>query len=150
MFFSFVMVRVNLIDPGALADQHLVAEYREILMLLGHARKHPPQPGTLPSTYRLGKGHILFFKDKLRYLSQRHGLLCVEMRRRGMHPLLVADLSSFPGWMLQGWSPRPEDVKIIKSRLVQKLRMKEGFYRYEGRPQTTAHLVRLVERAKAV
>gem|GEM_PF-6983141 len=35
------LVRVNLLPPRVLADQHLVAEYREIFMLLGHVRKYP-------------------------------------------------------------------------------------------------------------
>ncbi|MBT3297743.1 hypothetical protein HN385_02370 [archaeon] len=35
------MVRINLIQPKYLADQHLIAEYNEILMLLKHVKKHP-------------------------------------------------------------------------------------------------------------
>ena len=35
------MVRINLIHPKKLADQHLIAEYNEILMLLGHVKKFP-------------------------------------------------------------------------------------------------------------
>ena len=35
------MVRINLINPKSLADQHLIAEYNEILMLLGHIDKFP-------------------------------------------------------------------------------------------------------------
>jgi hypothetical protein len=33
------MVRVNLISPSKLADQHLIAEYDEILMLLGYVHR---------------------------------------------------------------------------------------------------------------
>ena len=40
------MVRVNIINPNKLADQHLIAEYNEILMLLGYVRKYPKEDGT--------------------------------------------------------------------------------------------------------
>ena len=76
------MVRVNLISPKLLSDQHLIAEYNEILMLLGYVRKYPKLVG-IPKDYCLGKGHILFFKDKLGYLKERHELLKKEMRIRG-------------------------------------------------------------------
>ena len=35
------MVRINLVEPKKLADQHLIAEYDEILMLLGYVRRYP-------------------------------------------------------------------------------------------------------------
>ena len=37
----FAMVRVNLVNPAALSDQHLVAEYNEILMLGAYIRIYP-------------------------------------------------------------------------------------------------------------
>ena len=57
------MVRVNIINPKYLADQHLRAEYLEIIMLVTYVRKHPKIKKELPKKYCLGTGHILFFKD---------------------------------------------------------------------------------------
>ncbi|MBN1157597.1 endonuclease, partial [Candidatus Woesearchaeota archaeon] len=79
------MVRINLVEPKKLTDQHLVAEYNEILMLIGHVRKHP-EIKAMPKEYILGKGHILFFKNKLVYLKKRHELIKNEMLRRGFKP----------------------------------------------------------------
>jgi len=77
------MVRINLINPKKLADQHLIAEYDEILMLLGYVKKYP-RLGKIPGKYSLGKGHILFFKNKLKYLKKRHELIKLEMKKRGL------------------------------------------------------------------
>ena len=63
------MVRINLINPKKLTDQHLIAEYNEILMLLGYVKKYPKLE-KIPSKYNLGKGHMLFFKNKLKYLKK--------------------------------------------------------------------------------
>ena len=125
------MVRINLIEPSKLADQHLVAEYNEILMLLGHVRKYPElkhQPGE----YTLGKGHILFFKDKLVYLKKRHELLKEEMRRRGFNADKTIQLSEFPEELQKDWTPREQDFPIIIKRLTEKLKQKPDFYRYYG------------------
>jgi hypothetical protein len=58
-FISSSMVRVNLVQPEMLADQHLIAEYNEILMLTAYIRTHP-ETADLPKHYCLGKGHMRF------------------------------------------------------------------------------------------
>jgi deoxyribonuclease (pyrimidine dimer) len=64
------MVRINIINPKYLTDQHLIAEYVEILMLLDYAKKN--SPCNIPKKYCLGKGHIKFFSNKVLYLKKRH------------------------------------------------------------------------------
>lgn len=127
------MVRINLIRPQLLADQHLIAEYNEILMLFGYVRRHP-ETGVIPDSYRLGPGHILFFKDKLSYLKRRHELLKAEMRRRGFKPEQTIRLADYPRRFRNDWEPRPADYGIIIQRLTTKLLQKPGWYRYEGQP----------------
>ena len=78
------MVRINLIKPEKLSDQHLIAEYNEILMFFGYVRKYP-KLNKVPLKYCLGEGHILFFKNKLLYLKKRHELITKNR-------LLVANL----------------------------------------------------------
>ncbi len=145
------MVRVNLVDPSVLTDQHLVAEYDEILMLLGYVRRYPSREG-IPSSYRLGKGHILFFKDKLVYLKRRHGLLKTEMRKRGFRPTRTITLNEFPKSLRNDWTPREKDYEIIKTRLREKLEKKPAYYRYYGKHESEAFLRGLLDeppRAKA-
>ncbi|MFC2135702.1 pyrimidine dimer DNA glycosylase/endonuclease V [Bacteroidota bacterium] len=125
------MVRINLIEPEKLADQHLIAEYNEILMLLGYVRKYPEKKN-IPENYCLGKGHISFFKDKLKYIEKRHEILKEEMKQRGFVPSKNIDLSEFNAELVNDWSPNPEDFEVIKQRLREKIIMKPDFYKYRG------------------
>ena len=125
------MVRINLIDPKKLSDQHLIAEYNEILMLLGYVRKYPMKRG-VPKNYCLGPGHIKFFKDKLLYLKKRFLLLKREMKSRKFTPLKKVDLDEFPVTLRNDWKPEPKDFLIIKKRLREKILLKPNFYRFYG------------------
>ena len=80
------MVRINIINPKKLADQHLVAEYNEILMLIGHIKKFP-KINNPPKNYTLDKGHINFFKNK-KIISPKYGDL-------GMFVIPIAWISIF-------------------------------------------------------
>ncbi len=124
------MVRINLIDPKKLADQHLIAEYDEILMLLGYVRKYPVVVD-IPEHYKLGVGHIKFFKNKLRYLKNRHETLKTEMRKRNYKTNKTIDLNEFPKELVNDWKPLNEDFPIIKQRIKEKLTLKPDFYTYK-------------------
>ena len=123
------MVRINLINPKQLADQHLIAEYNEILMLLGYVKKYP-KLGEVPSKYTLGKGHILFFKNKLKYLKKRHELIKKEMKKRGFMADKRIRLSDFSKKLVNDWKPSKNDIEIIKKRLINRINFKPNFYRY--------------------
>ena len=97
------MVRINLIEPGKLADQHLIAEYNEILMLLGYVKKYP-EPKDIPEEYTLGKGHIKFFKNKLRYLKNRHETVKKEMVKRGFETNKTINLNEFDKILRNDWT----------------------------------------------
>ena len=110
------MVRVNLINPGKLTDQHLIAEYNEILMLIGYVRRYPKKEG-IPSEYTLGKGHMKFFKDKLLYLKKRHELLKKEMKKRGFKGNMKIGLESFSNKLKKDYKPKKKDFDIINERI---------------------------------
>jgi len=110
------MTRINCIEPSRLTSKHLLAEYREMLRLR-HAR--PRQTGV--SSYRLGKGHVLFFYDKGSYLLQRHGQLRDEMKRRGMSPNFELDLSSWPQWAMGDWIPGIDAQLQNVARIINRL-----------------------------
>ena len=125
------MVRINLLNPQQLSDQHLVAEYLEIIMLTAYVRKYP-RLNNIPEKYTLGQGHIKFFKNKLRYLQQRHELLKLEMRQRGFKARVKLNLQQIPSHLFNNWQPQKEDYKIIRQRINEKLEKKPYFYRYYG------------------
>lgn len=126
------MVRINLINPKLLSDQHLLAEHVEILMLLSSARKF--NKARAPDRYKLSKGHINFFKDKLLYLNKRFLLIQEEMRNRGYSP--TAEFKSdweIPKSQYQDYEPDEHAFRIIKARLITKLKMKLNWYTYYGK-----------------
>lgn len=148
------MVRINLINPRNLTDQHLIAEYNEILMLFGYIKKHPhthfKQLSKIPSNYKLGQGHILFFKDKLKYLEKRFELIKKEMKKREfkVNEKINIDLSKFDKKLINDWKPRASDKNIIKKRLIEKINLKPDYYRYYKNKKPKEFFIRMIENAE--
>ena len=138
------MVRINLIDPENLADQHLIAEYNEILMLLGHINKFP-EIRNQPKNYCLGKGHINFFKDKIKYLKERHELIKKEMKKRNFKISKTIDLDKYPRKYRKNWKPTKDDKKIIKKRLISKIKLKPEYYRYHRVKKSKRFFIDLIK-----
>lgn len=139
------MVRVNLINPRRLADQHLIAEYNEILMLLGHLKKHGIK-SKIPESYVLGKGHINFFKNKLKYLEKRHEKIKKEMRKRDFKTNINIDINEFNDKLHNDWIPKEKDFKIIKERLIHKIKLKPRYYRYFGEYKNKSFFMDLINK----
>ncbi len=141
------MVRINLINPKYLTDQHLIAEYNEILMLIGHVKKHP-KIHKQPKQYCLGTGHITFFKDKLVYIKQRHELIKKEMKKRNFKPTKTINLKQFRKELKNNYKPCTKNKTIIKQRLIQKINKKPKYYRYYKEHKPKSYLINLVKKAK--
>jgi deoxyribonuclease (pyrimidine dimer) len=139
------MVRINLISPKNLSDQHLIAEYDEILMLLAYVKRYP-SPDGIPSSYCLGKGHIKFFKDKLLYLKSRHESIKKEMKRRGFRAAKTARLS-FRKELLNTWKPGQKDLDLIKKRLISRIMLKPSYYRYCRKHMPAAFFISLIRKS---
>ena len=138
------MVRINLLPPNLLLDQHLLAEYNEILMLCGYVKKQYPFIDGRPEEYCLGKGHIKFFSNKMTYLIHRFNSIREELTDRGysvekifpFSPVTDLDAASW-----QDYTPTIEAYSAIIERIIQKIDMKgadaEGkiiWYRYRSLP----------------
>ena len=138
------MVRINLINPKNLVDQHLIAEYNEILMLLGHVNKFPIIRNQ-PKEYCLGKGHITFFKNKIKYLKERHELIKKEMLKRGFKTLKTINLNKYPKDYIKGWKPKTKDKEIIKKRLITKINLKPKYYKYYKKKKPKKSFINLIK-----
>lgn len=79
----------------------------------------------LESSYMMGKGHVLFFYDKLLWLSFRHQQLVAEMKKRGFNPKfdqsLESQFSYIPNHYWNMWYPTDDDMKINRKRISQRL-----------------------------
>lgn len=131
------MTRINLVPPSELYDQHLMAEYREILMVPASlARTLRSRKGLhldqYPREFTLNKGHVSFFYNKGRYLDLRYALLIEELQRRGfrLDQGRVFPKAIFIENDLYGdWEPEQVDLTLIRERIVQKLALRPGWYR---------------------
>jgi deoxyribonuclease (pyrimidine dimer) len=127
------MTRINTIEVEFLADQHLRAEYLEYMFAISAIQKSFNSRGLagIPSNYVLGIGHILFFKDKLSYLKNRHELIKEELRRRGFTNLhLTLDFKVLPEFLFNDWKPTLDDVLVNFDRVYQRIMLKPEWYHY--------------------
>jgi deoxyribonuclease (pyrimidine dimer) len=116
-------------------------------MLLGYAKKYPEMKN-IPRNYCLGKGHIKFFKNKLKYLEKRHGFIRDEMKKRGFVPKLKANLKGCNKNLCKDWKPCKKDFDIIKKRIVWKIKQKPNFYKYYGERKIPKEFIEMTKKAK--
>lgn len=131
------MTRINLVHVQELADQHLMAEYRELPRVFNAVRKHV-QDGKrvndfkINPIYLLGTGHVTFFYNKLQYLVDRHMQLVQECLRRGINIQNIEpnDISDIPTEFCHNYTPCIKEVELSRQRLIEKLKMKPKWYKY--------------------
>ena len=135
------MTRINLVPPEELSDQHLVAEYREIFMIGSSLQRSLRSPNwektkkSIPKQFTLNKGHVKFFYDKGKYLSERYDELIKEMKRRQMSPdpLRIFKKEQWPDELFNSWKPNDYDLKVIRKRITTKINLKPDWYKWNGK-----------------
>ena len=134
------MTRINLVPPEELSDQHLVAEYREIFMVGSSLQRSMASKSwsktlaNLPQQFTLNGGHVKFFYNKGLYLDRRYHRLIHEMRKRGMDPdpLRTFKVEQWPEELWKDWQPTRRDLRVIRSRIQQRIDEKPGWYRWSN------------------
>lgn len=113
------MTRINLVHPSELSDKHLGAEYHELPRVFRLARPNR----LIPSHYVLGKGHVLFFFDKLLFLVKRQHLLVEECLKRGrcvnFDPKDLMHLNPYKE-LYNDWTPTVESIILNKQRIAER------------------------------
>lgn len=121
------MTRINLVSPKELIRQHLIAEYYELPRVFKLAR----QCDNAPEKYKMGKGHVCFFYDKIIFLTFRYKALIKEMKRRGYSPdpqkynKIIAFAESLPEKLQNNYSPTYKEIAISRERLQEKIKQKQ-------------------------
>ncbi len=70
------MTRINIhVPPINLCNEHLIAEHRELKRIPNAIKNGTSVIKNIPSTFRLGEGHVKFFYNKLGYLKKRYSQL---------------------------------------------------------------------------
>lgn len=123
------MTRINCVPVEELTREHLVAEYRELPRIYALVRKRiekgdNPTLMPMPSRYTLGKGHVLFFYNKLGWLTDRYVSLCNEMKRRG-YTVNYGDVASLTNHIPKEWfgtfTVDDEALRINRERIMERL-----------------------------
>ena len=139
------MTRINLVPPEELSDQHLVAEYREIFMVGSSLQRSLRSPNwektkkSIPKQFTLNKGHVRFFYDKGKYLSERYDELIKEMKRRKMSPdpSRTFKKEQWPDDLFNTWRPNDYDLKVVRTRIEMKIKLKPNWYKWNSKKITT-------------
>lgn len=112
------MTRINCISPRQVYriwHKFLLAEYREMLRF--EKQYAPSGDIDIPESYRLGKGHVNFFRDKGLYLLKRHRQIRFVMHDVGYTANYKLGLNDWPDWAMNDWQPSVDDKLLNVSRL---------------------------------
>lgn len=125
------MVRINLIEPKVLSDQHLIAEHNEIQMLMTTLLKYGHKE-TTQHEFTLGRGHMRFFYNKPHYIWNRLQKLNLECKNRGFNCSIRREnfLNECININNIDYKPTNNDILIIKHRIRERLFQKPSWYRY--------------------
>ena len=117
------MTRINVgIHPSELTDKHLLAEHREIKRIPNCIAKGKYNMEGIPNRFKLGKGHVKFFCDKLYYLFKRYVKLYIECKNRGFNvQCYIEAWADVPRELMNNYQPTSVDKEIVQQRINEKL-----------------------------
>ena len=135
------MTRINLVPVQDLADQHLFAEWREIKMVPAalrrslKTRKIGDILAGIPLRYTLNKGHVTFFFNKMKFLTERYELLTEELVNREYNINADPDFRIFCGDLPHefnkiDWQPDNKEIAINVERILLRISEKPDWYKY--------------------
>ena len=117
------MTLINVgICPTELTDKHLLAEHREIKRIPNCINKGRYNMDGIPNKFKLGKGHVKFFYNKLEYLFLRYVHLYLECKYRGFNVQNYSKAwDNLPKELLNHYKPTKRDRLIVQQRINEKL-----------------------------
>ena len=145
------MTRINSAIPvHCLTDEHLLAEHREIKRLPYCLRRSLESSNSLvsriPKEFVLGRGHVMFFLDKMQFTLKRYQQLHAECLRRNFK---VADYSD--NWRsveleyMNDYTPTSAERSLLIERITQRLaESPKSCWHFAGRPITTKYAIEML------
>lgn len=124
------MTRINCVPVEELCDEHLRAEYRELVRVPKLAARLSSLPQDLPEQYTVrtedkpegGKGHVRFFFNKMIWLRKRHAQLEAEMVRRGFKTNMSWPQELvLPQDSLNDWNPDGRAMSMNRKRIQERM-----------------------------
>lgn len=122
------MTRINVsIPPSELNTRHLLAEHREIKRIPNVVAKGKYNLKNIPKKFKLGKGHVAFFYDKLLYLKNRYEDIYKECMNRKFNVTYYGNAwDNVPKSLMNDYTPSKEDELIIRQRIKERLESKRS------------------------
>lgn len=131
------MTRINAnIPPCKLIDQHLVAEYREIVRIPNAVKKIIDIKAKLdkcPKDFTLGTGHVLYFYSKIQFLHKRFLSIKTEMDKRGIaNNMDDAPFLGVPEILYNDIEPSDLNVanQLVIDRITERIETMKGHPKY--------------------
>lgn len=127
------MTRINVVDVKYLTDQHLMAEYAELAMVLSAAKRSKTENYISSTKYTLNKGHVKFFYNKKKWLYNRYQELIDELYLRGYNinpENRNLNFDILDKFSQIEWEPVLDDVKINCERILERIDKKSSWYTY--------------------
>lgn len=115
------MTRINVVPVSELCDQHLLAEHRELTRIPNCINKGRYNMSGQPTQYTLGKGHVKFFYDKLRYLHVRYDELTAECIARGFNPSYNWPIDGVPSELYNDYRSTEDAIRINRERIADRI-----------------------------
>jgi deoxyribonuclease (pyrimidine dimer) len=132
-------MRINVINPSYLTDQHLVAEYREMKMSTYFYEKSKNtkagiEKHRISERFTLNKGHAYMWYDKMGYVKKRFEAICTEMRaRRFRCDYDKLNFTNVDKEAFGDFTPTILDIRINLDRILERLAKQPKWYKYKGR-----------------
>jgi len=122
------MTRINLVDPAVLCDQHLLAEFRELTRIPNAVLGGKFKSSEIPVSYTVrtndnqegGKGHVLFFTNKLKFLHIRYESLYRECQLRKLNVTYIWPNKKFSAFLYRGYYPTEKEIQLNKKRIQER------------------------------
>lgn len=131
-------MRINIINPKYLTDNHLIAEYRETKMSTYYysrssKTKNGIDPNRISKRYTLNSGHAYMWFDKFGYIDKRFKAILKEMETRGFQTnFRELNYTDIPETAFGDFVPDQNDIRINLDRILIRVADKPQWYKYNG------------------
>lgn len=131
-------MRINIINPKYLTDNHLIAEYRETKMSTYYYTKSVNSKNgidvsKISERYTLNKGHAYMWFNKYGYINKRFKVICDEMKERGFQTNFTElNFDGIPEYAFGDFIPTQDDIRINLDRILIRIADKPKWYKYKG------------------
>ena len=118
------MTRINAaIKPAELSNSMLFAEYREIKRIPNKVKNNKYNfNNPIPKSFTLNTGHETFFRDKLKYLSDRSDQLYKECLKRKINAQDYSECyRDLPEHLFNDWVESDNARELLKERINTRL-----------------------------